>query len=327
MSRISHGPVVETGAWWRRACVVVAIVLSAFAFNTAENLPIGLLDMIATDLDASLPRTGLLVSGYGLVVAVVSLPLARIKRRLPRRPLVTVVLAVLAICSIMPTYLDSFGSVLATRLATACAQALFWAVMGLVAVGMFDTRYRGRIIGLLSVGGALATIAGVPAGNWIAHRNEWQTPFIVVSVLAVLASVTIGALLPTMPAESTHAAYGARPDRRRFAAVLAVTGLSVSGTFCTFTYIVDFLLAVSGISGASVSGMLGLFGIGGFAGVMLVGPLLDRYPASTLLLPVLLQAAIMLLLYIAGHHRPVTLSGVPVFGAAAAPAFMVTRAG
>lgn len=59
---------------WRRAAVVAALMLAAFAFNTTENLPVGLLPLIADDLRVSLSSVGLLVTGYGLTVAVVSLP-------------------------------------------------------------------------------------------------------------------------------------------------------------------------------------------------------------------------------------------------------------
>ncbi len=38
---------------WRRISVPLALALSAFAFNTTENLPIGLLRLISTDLDLS----------------------------------------------------------------------------------------------------------------------------------------------------------------------------------------------------------------------------------------------------------------------------------
>lgn len=76
----------------RRASVVGAIMLSAFSFNTTENLPIGLLKLMASDLRVSLSSVGYLVSGYGLTVAVVSLPLAHLTRNTPRRYLLSIVL-------------------------------------------------------------------------------------------------------------------------------------------------------------------------------------------------------------------------------------------
>jgi DHA1 family inner membrane transport protein len=310
---------------WRKASVVGAIMLSAFSFNTTENLPIGLLNLMADDLGVSLPSVGYLVSGYGLTVAVASLPLAHLTRHSPRRHVLSAVLAVLFLASLLPALVSSYGLLLAARIATALAQAVFWAVMGPVAVGMFSPEARGRVIGLLSVGGSLATIAGVPAGTWLGQRSDWQVPFVVLSVLALTALVAIGALLPTSRPEEGHAAYGAEPDARRFAAVLAITGLTVTGVFAGFTYIVDFLERLGDFSDEAISGALGVFGVGGFLGVLAAGPLLDRFPRGTLVVPVAMQAAALLSMYAFGHHQAAVLAAITLLGAATGPIFMATQ--
>ncbi|MFC7641348.1 hypothetical protein ACFQX6_10455 [Streptosporangium lutulentum] len=46
--------------------MVVALMLAAFTFNTAENLPIGLLGLISESLQVSVSAVGLLVTGYGV---------------------------------------------------------------------------------------------------------------------------------------------------------------------------------------------------------------------------------------------------------------------
>jgi len=55
--------------------------------------------------------------------------------------------------------------------------------MGPIAVGLFLFERRGRIIGLLSVGGSLATVAGVPAGTWLGGHSGWRVPFAVLGIL------------------------------------------------------------------------------------------------------------------------------------------------
>ncbi|ARX88810.1 sugar transporter [Streptomyces alboflavus] len=73
--------------------VVAALMLGAFAFNTTENLPIGVLKLMSDDMDVSLAAVGLLVSGYGLTVAVVSVPIAQLTRSVPRRLVLCLLLA------------------------------------------------------------------------------------------------------------------------------------------------------------------------------------------------------------------------------------------
>ncbi|WP_020138206.1 MFS transporter [Streptomyces sp. 351MFTsu5.1] len=311
---------------WRRAAVVAALMLAAFTFNTTENLPVGLLSLMADDLRVSLTAVGALVTGYGLAVAVGSLPLAHLTRSVPRRYLMTGLLAVLAAASWLSALTAvSYGLLLAARVATALAQALFWAVMGPVAVGLFPPERRGRIIGLLSVGGSLATVAGVPAGTWLGGHSGWRVPFAVLGALAVVSLVMVAVLLPTSRPRESHAAYGAAPDRRRFAVVLTTTALSVTGAFTGFTYLVAFLDEVSGFGRDAVSAVLLAFGAAGLAGVAAVGPLLDRYPRATLVVPVTGQVVALVGLYAAGSSQVATVVLLMLLGASVAPAFMATQ--
>ncbi|MCL8017381.1 MFS transporter [Streptomyces sp. AS02] len=311
---------------WRRAAVVAALMLAAFTFNTTENLPVGLLGLMADDLRVSFAAVGALVTGYGLTVAVVSLPLAHATRAVPRRYLLAGLLGLLAVASWVSALGGvSYGVLLAARVATALAQAVFWAVMGPVAVGLFPPERRGRIIGLLSVGGSLATVAGVPAGTWLGGHTGWRTPFALLGVLALVCLVVIGVLLPSSRPQDGHAAYGAAPGRRGFAVVLTVTALSVTGAFAGFTYVVAFLEEVSGFGEEAVSAVLFAFGGAALAGVMVAGPLLDRYPRAALTVPVAAQAAALLGLWATGHVPAVSVVLLMLLGASVAPAFMATQ--
>ncbi|MGW2239455.1 MFS transporter, partial [Streptomyces sp. NPDC001759] len=64
------GAYVSRPAAWRGPAVPAALMLAAFTFNTAENLPVGLLEPISRDLGVSVSAVGLLVTGYGGTVAV-----------------------------------------------------------------------------------------------------------------------------------------------------------------------------------------------------------------------------------------------------------------
>ncbi|MDC0771445.1 MFS transporter [Streptomyces sp. HD] len=311
---------------WRRAAVVAALMLAAFTFNTTENLPVGLLALMAQDLRVPLAAVGALVTGYGLTVAVVSLPLAHVSRSVPRRYLLAGLLGLLVVASWVSALGGvTYGLLLAARVVTAAAQALFWAVMGPVAVGLFPPERRGRIIGLLSVGGSLATVAGVPAGTWLGAHTDWRTPFALLGALALVCLVAVGALLPTSRPQDGHSAYGAAPDRRRFRVVLGVTALSVTGVFAGFTYVVAFLDEVSGLGGDAVSAVLFAFGGAALAGVTVTGPLLDRFPQATLAVPVATQAVALLGLWAAGHVPAASVALMMLLGASVAPVFMATQ--
>ncbi|MGW6208981.1 MFS transporter [Streptomyces sp. NPDC055089] len=300
-------------------------MLAAFTFNTAENLPIGLLELISESLRVSLSAVGLLVTGYGVTVAVSSVPLAHAVRALPRRHVLTGLLAALVVSSLVAALANSYWLLLAARLLTALAQALFWAVMGPAAVGLFSPAVRGRVVGALSIAGSLALVLGVPAGTWLGRQSGWQVPVALLAGLGLVSLVTIAALLPTSRPEEEHAAYGTRPDARRFATVLAAVALSATGAFTGYTYVVRFLGGVSGFSPSAVSALLVAFGVACLVGVSITGALLDRFPRESLTAAVATQAVGMLGLYAAGDRPVVAVVFLVLMGSALGPVFMTTQ--
>ncbi|KUN09452.1 sugar transporter [Streptomyces yokosukanensis] len=300
-------------------------MLAAFTFNTAENLPVGLLELISANLQVSLSAVGLLATGYGVTVALASVPLALVTRAAPRRHVLTGLLAALVVSSLVAALATSYGQLLAARLLTALAQALFWAVTGPVAVGLFAPEVRGRVVGALSVAGSLALVLGVPAGTWLGRLSGWQVPIAVPAALGLLSLVTIAALLPTSPPEEEPAARGTDPDTRRFGTVLAAGTLSATGAFTGYTYIVTFLGEVSGFSPGTVDALLVAFGVACLAGVSVTGAVLDRFPRSALGTAVATQAVGMLGLYAAGTHPAAAVVFLALMGGALGPVFMTTQ--
>ncbi|MEU1470994.1 MFS transporter [Streptomyces sp. NPDC005761] len=300
-------------------------MLAAFTFNTAENLPIGLLELISGSLRVSVSAVGFLVTGYGVTVAVASLPLAHGVRAVPRRHVLTGLLTALVASSLVAALATSYWLLLVTRLLTALAQALFWAVMGPVAVGLFAPEVRGRVVGALSVAGSLALVLGVPIGSWLGHRSGWPVPVAILAGLGLISLVTIAVLLPTSPPEEQPAAYGASPDARRFGVVLAAGALSATGAFAGFTYIVKFLGDVSGFSPSTVNVLFVAFGVACLAGVSITGALLDRAPHAALTTAVATQAVGMLGLYVSGTDPVAAVVFLVLVGGALGPVFMSTQ--
>ncbi|MFI2411526.1 MFS transporter [Streptomyces sp. NPDC018947] len=300
-------------------------MLAALTFNTAENLPIGLLELIAGSLRVSVSAVGLLVSGYGVTVAVASLPLAHLTRAVPRRHVLAGLLAALVVSSLVAALATSYGVLLGARLLTALAQALFWAVMGPVAVGLFPSGVRGRVVGALSVAGSLALVLGVPAGTWLGRRTDWRVPVALLAALGLVCLVTIAVLLPTSRPEDEPAAHGTGPDARRFGTVLLAGALSATGAFAGFTYVVTFLGDVSGFSPGAVGALLVVFGLACLAGVSVTGAVLDRFPRAALSTAVATQAVGLLGLYAAGRAPVAAVVFLVLTGAALGPVFMATQ--
>jgi predicted MFS family arabinose efflux permease len=256
--------------------------MAVFLYVTTEALPIGLLSLIAKDLGTSASAVGLLVTGYALVVVVVSLPLTRLTRRLPRRRLLCVLLGVFVVATCLSAVVGNYWLLMGARMVTALSQALFWAVVTPAAAGLFRAAVRGRALSILYAGASVATLAGIPAGTWLGQQTDWRVAFLALSGLGLLVLVTVAAVLPDTPAGQGAADRGSAPDRGRYLSIVVTTAVGVTGAFTALTYISPFLTGVSGFAESSIGPLLLARGIAGLAGVFVAGCFVDRHGRLTM---------------------------------------------
>lgn len=288
----------------RAVLALVALSVATFTYVTTEVLPIGLLTLIAPDLGRSLSETGLLVTGYALVVMVFALPLTRLTRRVPRRPLLAGAIGVFAVTTTVSALAPSYEVLLAARLISAATNGVFWSVVFPVAIAMFPPGVRGRIVARLSIGNALAPVVGVPLGTWLGGQAGWRSAFLAMAVLAAVTCVAVAVLLPVTVWSTAEGDRGSMPDRRRFVMLLIATVVSVMGAMGAFTYMTVFLLEVSGFPAASLGALLFVQGSFGVVGTWAVGRYLDRFPLGTVLGLLGLNAAALLGLAALGLAGP-----------------------
>jgi MFS transporter, DHA1 family, inner membrane transport protein len=302
-----HGTARAVGA-------LLALAVSTFVYVTAETLPIGLLLPISADLGVSPSAAGLLVTWYGLVVVVASLPLTQLTRRVPRRPLLSGLLAVFVLATWVSAAASSYRMLLGARVVTALSQALFWAVVVPTAAGLFPPRRRGRVVAVVLGGGSLAAVLGLPLGTWLGQQAGWRAAFLALSGIALAAMVAIAVWLPAGAPGRGHAARGTAPDGRRYLTLMVMTVLAATGTFAAFTYITPFLTEVSRFPAAATGPLLLVRGVAGIVGVAAGGALVDRRPWAAMIAPVAAQAAALLGLYVVGGTPVVAVALVALSG-------------
>lgn len=278
----------------RSVGALIALSVSTFAYVTTETLPIGLLLPIADDLESTASAVGLLVTGYGLVVVLTSIPLTYLTRRVPRRSLMTGLLGIFVAATIVSALAPDYSILMSARIVTALSQALFWSIVVPTAAGLFSARVRGRVLGIVMSGNSLAAVLGVPVGTWLGQQAGWRASFFALSGLGLLAMLGTGWLLPGGPARQGAAARGEAPDARLYALLMATTILAVTGAFAAFTFITPYLVDVAAFSAAAISPILLIRGLAGVAGVTAGGWLVDHRPMVGTVVPVAMQAVALL---------------------------------
>lgn len=261
---------------------LAALAAATFLYVTTETLPIGLLPQIADDLGVSPSAVGLLVTVYGLMVVLATIPLTRLTQHWPRRRLLATLLLISTTATALSALAPNYATLLGGRILTALSQAVFWAVVTPAAAALFRPAVRGRAISILYAGISAGPMLGIPGGTWLGQHADWRAPFLALAVLGLTVSAAILILMPQLPAGSSDAERGSTPDAGRYAGLVVTTAVTVTGAFTAFTCISPFLTGASGIGAAAIGPILLLRGLAGLLGALTVGFLVGRYAWHTM---------------------------------------------
>ena len=265
---------------------VVALAVGIFVLITIEELPIGVLTLMAADLGVSTGVAGLAVTLPGLLAGVVGLLTPVMVGWLDRRLVLVIALASVVISCGLSVVSPTIGLLLASRVFTGFAIGLYWAVLPVVALRQVPARHASRAltVAFSGVGGAL--VLGVPLAAWIGAQIGWRASFAAVGGLAALVLVAILLLVRPVHAEQAvtlaqmRQALGTRGIRYGITLTLVI----VTAQFVSYSYVSPILQTVAGVPVGQVSVMLLVYGIAGLIGNFAVGPLLRRSPGAAVLL-------------------------------------------
>ncbi|WP_125775547.1 MFS transporter [Antribacter gilvus] len=306
---------ISSRADQRRALIaLIALSVSAFTFVTAENLPGGMLTLIAPDLGRTTSEIGLLVTAYAAVVVLASVPLAMVTRRLPRRIVLVITTALCVVGSLWSALAAGYWDQMAARVVTALGQALFWAVVIPAAAAMFPPHVRGKMIARLTIGNSLGPMLGVPFGTWLGQQAGWRVSFLVMSAVSLAACLAVAAFMPPAGGTQSDTSRGTHPSMRRFVVLMTVTCLLVTGGFAMITFVTQFLLEVSGFAPQYLSLLLLGQGLAGLVATFVVGQVLDRHPWTTMVIALGLMIVAFTVLQLLGGVPPLAVAGLALFG-------------
>lgn len=265
---------------------LLVLALAVFAAVTTELLPVGLLPQIGSAFDVSNGTAGLLVSVYALMVAVLSVPLALLTRRLPRKPVLLATIAGYVVSNVVAAAAPSFVVLAAGRVVGGVTHALFFSVCIGYAARLVPPAQTGRAMALASVGMSGGFVLGVPLSTALGEAVGWRSAFATLAVLVSIVLVLAAVILPPVAGPSDEDAP--HPGRRRhLAATVSADGLSYLGTYVLYTYVTVVLLD-SGAAERWVGPTLLLFGLCGLLGLRVAAAELDRRPhGSAVAIPAL----------------------------------------
>ena len=298
-----------------------ALTLSAFAIGTTEFVIVGLIPTIAASLQVSLPSAGQLVSLYALGVAIGAPVLTALTGRVPRKLLLLGLMLLFTAGNLVAWMAPGYEALMAARVLTGLAHGVFFSIGSTIATSLVPKEKAASAIALMFSGLTVALVTGVPLGTFIGQRFGWQTTFLAVAMLGVIAFIGIALLVPKAIAGSppssllTQMAVLKKP---RLLLVYAMTTLGYGGTFVAFTYLAPILQQVAGFSAGAVGLVMLVYGVSVAFGNIWGGKLADRKgPVRALQIVFALLAAVLLVLQFTAANKIAVLITVLAWGAVA----------
>ncbi|GAA2299571.1 MFS transporter [Actinomadura luteofluorescens] len=285
---------------------LLSLMLVVFGLTTGEFVIAGILPDVAADLGVSVPAAGRLVSAYALGMIVGGPVVTVLTARVPRKPLVTGLIAVSVLGNLGSALAPNYPVLLAARFAAGLVVATFFAVAIATAASMAPAGRESSTIAKVALGLNLGIVLGAPLGTVIGQTLGWRATFGSVAALTTLGLLMVLRFVPALPAAATGPLWG---ELRVFAGrdvrlAIALTALGNVGVVTVFTYIAPLLTEVGGFPEGAVPVLLLVYGAGAVAGNFLGGRLSDRalMPSLAWLLGAL--AAALALFWAVGGARP-----------------------
>jgi DHA1 family inner membrane transport protein len=272
----------QTLSQGRTNLALATLFLGTFVMGSAELLVVGVLDLIADDLQVSIPAAGTLVTAYALGLAIAGPILTALTIKLGKRTILVGALALYVLGNLVPVFDSSFALFIVARVFTGSLQGLFVGVAFIAGTSIVPPERMGRAISAVLAGFAVSAALGVPLGTLVGQALGWRGSFVAVAVLGVVALIATLAFVPLVPSTG-----GGAGNQAKFAfapRVLAVLGLFVlvmTAQYSALTYIVPFLQNVTGISGTLVSVFLLAYGVAIAVGTFGGGRFADKNAALT----------------------------------------------
>jgi len=294
----------------RSTLALLALAVSAFAIGTTEFISVGLLPLIAQDLQIPVTTAALTVTLYALGVTFGAPVLTAVTSGVPRKRLLLWIMIIFIVGNSIAAAATSIGVLLVGRIVSALSHGIFMSIGSTIAADLVPENRRASAISMMFTGLTVATVTGVPLGTYLGQQVGWRFAFIAIAVIGLIAFVANSILIPA------NLQKGVRTTLRdqmklvtngRLLLMFLITALGYGGTFVVFTYLSPILESITGYTGGQIAVILLGYGIAIAIGNVLGGKVANKNPLSALFRMFIIQALVLFVLF---FTAPFSLAGL-----------------
>jgi predicted MFS family arabinose efflux permease len=306
---------------------LLLLVLAAVQFTHIVDfviiMPLG--PQFKSDLHLSDQWFGFLVSAYAFSAALAGLLAAWFIDRFDRKTALLGLYAGFTVGTLCCGAAPNYPLLLAARALTGAFGGVVAACILAIVGDAFPGARRGRAMGAIMSAFSVASIAGVPAGLYLANLVNWRAPFIALAGLSAAVSVLVGLVLPPMSGHLDRGRtapnlWGVFLEPAHLRAYLLMTAMVLS-TFMIVPYLASYLVANTGRTNEELPYVYLCGGLATLVTMTLFGWLSDRFGKLLMFRSLALFTMVPILLVT--NLPPVALATV----LAVSTLFMVTSSG
>lgn len=304
---------------------LIGITISVFIFNMSEFMPIGLLTDISMDLGITESKAGMIISIYAWAVAILSLPIMLLLRKMEYRRMLLMCIALFAGFQILSGISDSYEMLIMARLGVAVSHSIFWSIATPLAVRVVTMEYRRLAISMVATGTSIAMIAGLPIGRMIGLAMGWRASFISIAIVAIFALILLVIVFPRVenPGTFTLRRLPELFRNKALVGIYVVIAIFVTGYYTGYSYIEPFMIQIANLSESMTTVGLTIFGFAGIVGSFVFIKYYDRIRYEFLIGSILGVSVCLMLLNVSAYSA-ITMMMICMFWGFFATAFNVS---
>jgi MFS transporter, DHA1 family, purine base/nucleoside efflux pump len=276
---------------------VYFLMIVSFVIGMVELIISGILDLIAEDLHITLGQAGHLITIFSLIFAVASPILLLMTAKIERKKLTLISLFIFLIGNIVTVFSANYSILFTGRIITATSGALLIILCLVMAPSLVEAKYRGRAIGIVSMGVSGSLVLGVPLGLFLGNLYGWRAPFVLITVLTVLSIIGVYYLMDKVDPKP------AVPLRRQIATLKsqkvsfahATTFLYMTGHTVLYAYLKPYIQSTTGLEDSWIGVVYFLFGIAAVCGGGIGGTMADILGAKRTIIIAIIGLGLILL--------------------------------
>ena len=260
------------------ASAVALLAVATAIIVTSEFIAVGLLPVMARDLQISLSEAGRFVAWFAISAAVFGPVLTIVAGGIEPRSVIIVTLGVFALGNLVIAGLPDDSVIVLVRVIQGATLPVFVSVGNAAVARLAGAGREGKAISLINIGTVAAIVFAVPAGTVLADRAGWRLCFLLLAGLALVVAIITRMRFPRLarPNPVSVKAQLAVLTRPVFQSHLLLSGILFTAMFSAYTYLAGFLQTEAGFDGTQTGVALFGFGAAGLLGNLVAGWAVDR---------------------------------------------------